>query len=480
MSVRRSLAWTYSAQGINFLIAFGSSVVVARLVSPRDFGIFAMAGAVTTILNLLMQFGLAKYIMREREVDRDLLRSLFTVNSVLTLAYVLTILGGAMFAFHIARSIEVGRFLTVFALYPAFSMFEFIPAALCAREMRFGPISLISVLRAFTLAASTIVLALLGWSYMSFAWAAVFAAVATAIAYNAICWRPDVWWPRLAGFRSILRFGAEMVGIGGFNQLATRAGEMALGSIMGLATLGLYARAASLPSQLYSNIYGIGSGVIFSRLSQNLRDAGSFHETYTRFMRIILGLLWPATFGLAILARPLVLLLYGPQWVSAADPLSLLMLAVAVTLAVGMTSEIFVLRHETGRQVGIEAIRSCVGLALFVAAAFVSLTAVAAAKLLEAIFAFLIYRRPMSRLIDAPEGELESLYRESLLLGSVAALPVLVVMLATGWSATTPWSWIVAAVFCGVCLWGALLFRRRHPLAAELVRFRSLLTKALA
>jgi hypothetical protein len=55
MSVRRSLAWTYIAQIICFAISFGSTVIIARLVSPRDFGIFAMAGAATTIINLLMQ-----------------------------------------------------------------------------------------------------------------------------------------------------------------------------------------------------------------------------------------------------------------------------------------------------------------------------------------------------------------------------------------------------------------------------------------
>lgn len=55
MSVRRSLAWTYLAQALNFFVTFGSTVVVARLVSPRDFGIYAMATAVTTIINVFMQ-----------------------------------------------------------------------------------------------------------------------------------------------------------------------------------------------------------------------------------------------------------------------------------------------------------------------------------------------------------------------------------------------------------------------------------------
>jgi O-antigen/teichoic acid export membrane protein len=68
-------------------MGFGSSIIVARLVSPRDFGIFGMAVAITSILNVFLQFGLARYIIREKTVDRDMLRSLFTVNTILTLGY---------------------------------------------------------------------------------------------------------------------------------------------------------------------------------------------------------------------------------------------------------------------------------------------------------------------------------------------------------------------------------------------------------
>lgn len=107
MSVRLSLSWTYLAQTLNFLISFVSSIIVARLVSPRDFGIFAMAVAITTVLNVLMQLGLAKYIMREPTVDRNLLRSLFTVNAVLTAFYVVAILAGSVFATKVANSVEV-------------------------------------------------------------------------------------------------------------------------------------------------------------------------------------------------------------------------------------------------------------------------------------------------------------------------------------------------------------------------------------
>lgn len=471
MSVRRSLVWTYTAQAICFGITFASTVVIARLVSPRDFGIFAMANAITIIINVLMQFGLAKYLMREGEISRDVLRTIFTVNVVMTSLYIVAILVGGVAARELFNSPEVGRFLFVFALFPLFAMFEFVPAALCAREMRFGPVALLTVLRAVVMAISTIVFALEGFGYMSFAWAQVLSWAATSISYNLIEWRPDVWKLRFAGFRAVVQFGTQMIGISGLNQLSTRASEMVLGSFLGLGNLGLYTRAASLPSQLYLNIYGAGSNVIFSRLSKDLREIGAFHDTYVRFMRVLLGLLWPMMFGLAVLAQPVIHVLYGAKWQAAAAPLSLLTISYAVIVAIGMTSEVFILRHETPRQVKIETFRAIAGFALFMAGAMIGLAWAAAAKIAESAIAFVLYRRPMARLVGGPERDpLGSVYLESSALTLAAVAPSLALMIWTRWSPNTPVVLVISAIAFGGVFWLALLVARRHPIFLEAAR----------
>lgn len=471
MSVRRSLAWTYLAQVASFLVTFGSTVVVARLVSPRDFGIFAMAGAVATIINVVMQFGLAKYLLREKELSQDVLRSVFTVNVLMSLTYVVFLLIGALVAGRIFASAEVGRFLAVFALFPLFAMMEFMPSALCSREMRFGAIAALNVVRATVLAVATVVLAFEGFAYMSFAWAQVLAWVVTAICYNVLVWRPDVWRLRFAGIRSILQFGAQMIGISGVGQLSTRAGEMVLGSMLGLTALGLYTRASGIPTSLYTTVYRAGSNVIFSRLSQDLRETGDLFHTYLRFMRLILSILWPMMFGLAVLAQPAIHILYGPKWQGAALPLALLTVAYAVTVGIGMTSELFILRHDTARQMKIEAFRAVAGFSLFAGGASISLPAAAGAKVAESILAFILYRRPMTRLVDGPAGELRSVYVEASLLTIAAIIPSFILMIWRGWSALTGLTDIIVSISVGILMWAALLIKRRHPLAMEVTKF---------
>ncbi|GAA4000653.1 oligosaccharide flippase family protein [Sphingomonas humi] len=470
MSVRVSLAWTYVAQATSFLLTFSSTIVVARIVSPRDFGIFAMAAAVTTVINVLMQFGLAKYLMREAELTRETLRSLFTVNVLMSLVYVVSILIGAVAAQHLFGSREVGNFLFVFALFPLFAMMEFIPAALCAREMRFGIIAIMSVVRSAMIALVTIILAWLGFAYMSFAWAQVLSWVVTSICFNIALWRPDVWRLRFTGIRSIVHFGTQMIGISGIAQINTRLGEMTLGSLLGLGQLGLYSRAASLPATLYSNVFGAGSNVLFSRMSIELRETGSFDRTYLRFMRLLLGLLWPMMIGLAVLAQPIIAILYGAKWQAAATPLSLLMIASAISVAIGMTAEIFILSHRTREQVRIETFRAIFGYAAFAAGAMVSLTIAAAAKVAEALFAFLLYRKPMRELVGGERGALRRAYGEGLLVTLVAVGPALLLMLWSGFSPATPIGLIAAAIGAGVAAWAFLLVWLQHPLFQEAAR----------
>ena len=470
MSVRRSLAWTYLAQALSFFVTFGSTVVIARLVSPRDFGIFAMATAVSTIINVFMQFGLAKYVVREQELTQDVLRSVFTVNVMMSAVYIGAILIGSVAAGRLFGSPEVGRFLLVFAIFPLFAMIEFVPEALCTREMRFGTVAAIWVVRAMVLAITTLVLAYNGFSYMSFAWAQVIAWAVTASCFNVLIWRPDVWRLRFTGVRKILGFGAQMIGISGVGQLSTRLGEMALGSMLGLTPLGFYTRAAGLPASLYSTVYAAGSNVMFSRMSRELRETGALHVTYLRFMRMILGLLWPMLIGLAVVAQPVIHILYGTKWHAAATPLSLLAIGWAVTLGIGMTSELFVLRHQTQRQVKFESFKAVAGFLMFAAGTLISLPAAAGAKLAEAVLAFMLYRKPMAGLIGAPASEMRGVYTEGLWLSLAAILPSLALMVWTGWSPLTPLPMLIASIGSGGVLWAGLLWQRQHPIALEFVR----------
>ena len=109
-------------------------------------------------------------------------------------------------------------------------------------------------------------------------------------------------------------------------------------------------------------------------------------------------------------------------------------------------------------------------IALFAAGALISLPAAAGAKLAEAVLAFALYRKPMTKLIDGPAHKPRGVYIEGLWLSLAATLPSLALMSWTGWSELTPLPMLIASIGLGGILWAGLLWQQQHPIALEVAR----------
>ena len=200
---------------------------------------------------------------------------------------------------------------------------------------------------------------------------------------------------------------------------------------------------------------------------RNFAKTTQYMSRYLRFMRLILGALWPILFGLAALSSPVIYLLYGAKWLAAATPLALLSVSYGITLAIGMSAEVFILRHRTQQQFRIESVRALLGFLLFCGGAAISLTFAAAAKVAEAVIAFLLYRKPMIELVGGPDGALRRIYLEAIMVAAAAVLPAILLMIWSNWSPSTPILHLALAVLAGILCWATLLIRLRHPLYLE-------------
>ncbi len=184
VSVRKSVAWAFSGQFISFAVTFVGSIVMARLLSPGEMGVYAIATAVLGILQIVSAFGVGAYVVRETHLSGDILNSAFTLNTILAvlLSLMIFIAGfGGAWLFGDAGAERVTRLL---ALGPLIGVFTFRPAVMLQREMQFKAISIINVLNALSSALVMVIAAVLGASYMSLAYGALAAATVSAVAYN--------------------------------------------------------------------------------------------------------------------------------------------------------------------------------------------------------------------------------------------------------------------------------------------------------
>lgn len=466
-SIRRSFAWMALSQGGLFVLQFGTSVLLAWLLTPYEMGVFAVAMAIVGLLSILRSLGLSGYIVRAKELTLTLQASVFTVNAVLAifvsaLTVGLSTIGGALLG-----EPGVRRLLMVVAVLPLVNIFDLLPATGLERSGNFRVIALLNLLRTVVANAVTLSSAYVGFSYMSLAYGQIAGAFVWVIAVNIIGRQYACFRFGLAAWRDIMNYGLQMLAISGITALASRLAELLLGRILGLEALGIYSRASSLNSQIWDNVHVIITRIIFVDLAEKKRQNLSLRDSYLRVMEMTTALLWPAFTGLAVIAGPVVLVLYGQAWVGAALPLSFLSLSAVILVSITMTWEVFVVCRETARQAQFEFIRAGVGLAMFVVGCFISLPGAAVARVGEAMFAVFIYRPHLERMTDTTLRDSIPIYLHSAMLTALAVLPAVVVMTIYSWSPATPFPAVLIAVFLGMIGWGFGLRALQHPLFHE-------------
>jgi O-antigen/teichoic acid export membrane protein len=190
-------------------------------------------------------------------------------------------------------------------------------------------------------------------------------------------------------------------------------------------------------------------------------------------VEMVTALLWPAFVGLAILAGPFILRVYGERWVPAAVPLAMLAVASAIQVSITMTWEVFVACGELRTQTRIEFIRAGASLAMFIAGCAVSLPAAAATRIADALVAVLLYRGHLQRMTDTTFADFLPVYVRSGILTGLAVLPAAALMIIYKGSATTPLALAIATIAAGVVLWILGLVLLKHRLLAEAVSWLS-------
>lgn len=467
LSVRRSLAWMTLAQGGLFVVQFGGSVVMARLLMPYEMGIYALAYAVLGMLGTLRAFGLSNFLIREPALGPAAIATTFTVNAMTAVLSSATIVALAGAGTALLGEAGVGRVMLVLAVLPLVSVFEFLPAALLERRGAFRVVALVNLAKAVTSVTVMILLALHGFSYMSIAWANLASAVLGAACINVAGRRHVSLRFGLHDWRRVTRFGLQMVTISAVGSLAGRLLELVLGRLLGLSALGLYSRASGLNGLLWDNFHLVIGRIVFVDFAEQRRRSISLRDSYLRIVAMITGLLWPAFAGMAVVSGPLILTIYGPNWVGAALPLSMLSLSGLVLTTITMTYEIFVLFGEAARQVRFEIVRTCFGLVLFVLGCLGGLGWAAAARIGEALVAVFVYKKDLKRLTETEAADYRPIYLQSGLLTLVACAPAALLMAANHWSPATPLPRLALAIIVGVALWVAVLRLFRHPLFLE-------------
>src|SRR4051794_10079354 len=175
---RRAVYISAVARYSDMIVQFVSVMLIARLLTPEEIGVFSISVAVIALAQTLREFGLGAYVVQERELDRSHIRSAFGVALVLawTIALLITAASGPLAIFYGREGIR--DVLLVLALTFLISPIGLPAQAMLIRELQFGKLYLVQLVSSAVQVTASITLATLGFSYLSMAWASLIGGVA--------------------------------------------------------------------------------------------------------------------------------------------------------------------------------------------------------------------------------------------------------------------------------------------------------------
>ncbi len=468
MTTKKSLLWSFLSEYSVFCVSFIASLVMARLLSPAEFGVFAIAVTLTELLVLFRQFGIGRYIVQAKELDEAQLRSALGVMIVLCWSFALIIYFGASAASRLYGHPELKMVMQIMAIAFLLVPFSQPGTALLERHLQFRVLMFVNIFANLINGAVAIGFAYFGFKAASFAIGNL--AMQAALLGCVLLVRPagQIFMPALSKWREVLGFGGYVISSNLIVYISTSAPTAVLGKIVDIASVGLFSRALSLMVMLRQLLQAAVTRAMYAQLAKQENDGISLHWTYARILGFGTALVWSASAVLCTTATPVVTFLYGAQWSSAGPLLSNLCIAMGLQATVPLYLEVMFIKNKQMSLLKRDLLINVFALANFTYWALHSVQAASLGRSIDAAIFVIVYLPLLLKLTQVEGRNAITILLQSLAVAVLSVLPAIAVMAHFGWPETLPVPVLISLGFGSVVTWVAALLVVQHPLAADI------------
>jgi PST family polysaccharide transporter len=435
--VARGLTWTivdtWGRQLLNLLVF----VLLARLLTPDDFGLVALAATFILLFQLIVDQGLGDALIQKQTISPSQLNTAFwaavATGVVLTLA-------GILLAAPVALVVaEPKQQAALTAVLQALS-FSFLPAAgssiqiaILRREFRFRELAMRALISTAAGGIAGVGLALYGAG----AWALVAQQLVTAVVSLLVLWRASPWRPSIqasfADFRELSAFGLKVVGSDVLNFLSRNVDNLLIGVVLGFTPLGLYSVGYRVLTVTQNLLINVARRVAFPAFSRLQGDVPRMRRSYFQVTRVAGAFILPGYIGLALVAPEMTILVFGRTWTDSGPVAAVLFLIGPVLTLQAFSGAYLNAIGQPGVVLRFRFITTVTNVAGFLIAVWFGILAVAAAFVLRGYLLLPLNLSWMSRYGQIPIGEyLGRLQGVAIATAAMAAVVLLVKLLLAG------------------------------------------------
>lgn len=323
----KGIVWSsierFSVQGIQFLVM----IVMARLLTPKDYGLVGMVAIFIAVAQSLVDSGFSQALIRKQNRTETDNSTVFYFNIVVGILLYLVLFAIAPLVAIFYDSPELTALMRVVCLSVVFNSFVVVQRALLTVNIDFKTQAKASLTAAVVSGVIGIGMAYSGFSYWSIvAQQLVNLGLNTLLLWIFTRWRPR-WIYSWNSFRELFTFGSKLMFSGLLDVVYRNMYLLVIGKVFTASSLGYYTRANQFAEFPSSNLTGIMQRVTYPVLCQIQDDDERLVQIYRRFLRLSAFLIFPLLVGLSAVAEPFVLLLLKEQWLFAATLLQIICFA---------------------------------------------------------------------------------------------------------------------------------------------------------
>ncbi len=455
---QRATLLNLAARSTDFFFQFAALAILARLLTPSDFGVFAMATPFVPFIMNLGDLGLSSALLQQRDLNERQASAVFRVNLLAGLAFAGVLLAASPLIGLLYRDHRVSEIAAVPSLTFVFSGFTAVQRALLRRALLFDALLRAQIAASAVSSLVAILFALNGAGY----WALVVRALADPLTYAVIIWISAGWVPGRAEWddttRFLLRYGRYQIQAVLLYSMGRPSDSVLIGWRFGSAELGPYALATRLFALPVDQLSSPLGHVMIPALSRLRDDPARLRGWYLKLLRLLTLLAFPPMFSLVFFADDVVYVVAGPQWGETADILRVLAPVGALSVAYATMDWLMRSQGHADRVFRLTAISTAAYLVCFAVGlqwgAIGVAAGLAAANVLLFVPALAYSARGTSiRLGDAVKAMLPSI---ALMIATAGVVYAVRVLIGDGWNPIVRLliigGVIAATMACGVAL----------------------------
>ena len=335
-SVYRALSFSFIERFVLIGVSLFSYILIARLLTPEEIGIYSVSVALIAIGQVVREFGIGNFLIQEKDLTEAHIRTAFGVSFLI---------GGVLFFAFFLGAPLIGSFykdermtwiMRIVAINFLVMPFCSISLSLLRRDMQFDRLMRVNVIASVIGVAVTLGLAFYKFGPQSLAWGAIASNIATGFGAWFERKKRQPLLPSLSEWRKVVKFGGQSAGVAIITTIAMDINDLVVGRVLGFAPAAIISRANGLVNLFNQQVMGAVRSVALPAFARAHRVGEPLEPLYVASVAAVTAIAWPF-YGFVALHSPEILrLMFGPQWDASAPLVPIFCLAGALTATVNL------------------------------------------------------------------------------------------------------------------------------------------------